>query len=165
MFPGDAAEPAFSALPDDAPELTVAFYSVGINASHVGKKKFKTTETKLLADIVNVVKKHALDVFCLSELGELADVDALGPAVALFAQVAQEGILELLAAHLLGLVLAAPFCCCSRSLSQYAFVTAALQSLLRLRVHTEVSEVLLNARLSELLRPETGHGIRWPGWF
>ena len=69
--PGGAAQPTCSALPDDASELTVAFYNVGIQLSQVGTKKWKTTEKKLAADIVEAASVHALDILCLSELGEV----------------------------------------------------------------------------------------------
>ena len=72
LTPGGAAQPAFSALPHDASELTVAFYNVGIQLSQVGTKKWEeSTEKQLAADIVKAANEHALDILCLSELGEL----------------------------------------------------------------------------------------------
>ena len=72
LTPGGAAQPTFSALSDDASELTAAFYNVGIQLSCVGAKNWaKTKEKQLAADIVKAAKAHALDILCLSELGEL----------------------------------------------------------------------------------------------
>ena len=72
LTPGGAAQPAFFALPQDASELTVAFYNVGIKLSQVGTKKWENnTEKQLAADIVKAANEHALDILCLSELGEL----------------------------------------------------------------------------------------------
>ena len=84
--PGGAAQPTFSVLPDDVSELTVAFYNVGIPLSQVGAKKWHIKEKGLAADIVQAAKVHALDILCLSKLGQVgegigeklpgADVDA-----------------------------------------------------------------------------------------
>ena len=74
LTPGGAAQPAFFALPQDASELTVAFYNVGIKLSQVGTKKWENnTEKQLAADIVKAANEHALDILCLSELGELGE--------------------------------------------------------------------------------------------
>ena len=66
-----AAQPIFSELPDDASELTVAFYNVGINLSQVGTKHWKSKEKALAADIDEAANVHGLDILCLSELGEV----------------------------------------------------------------------------------------------
>ncbi len=68
---GGAGQPTYSALPDDAFELTIAFYNVGINSSQVRGKRWASTEQKLATDIVNAANLHGLDMLCLSELGEL----------------------------------------------------------------------------------------------
>ena len=39
--------------------------------SQVATKNWRTTERKLAADIVKAANAHALDILCLSELGEL----------------------------------------------------------------------------------------------
>ena len=49
----------------------VAFYNVGIQLSQVGTKKWTTTKKELAADIVKAANVHALDILCLSELGEV----------------------------------------------------------------------------------------------
>ena len=65
-----AAQLAFSALPDNAPELAVGFYNVGIQLGEVGKTKWDRKEQRLKQDIVDAFAVHDLDVLCLSELGE-----------------------------------------------------------------------------------------------
>ena len=69
--PGGAAQLTFSALPDDASELTVGFYNIGIQLSEVGGSKWKTREQRLREDIIKAADTHALDILCFSELGEL----------------------------------------------------------------------------------------------
>jgi hypothetical protein len=68
---GGAAQPTFSALPDSASELTVGFYNVGIQLSEFGGKKWKMKERRLAADIFKAFDLHALDLLCLSEIGEI----------------------------------------------------------------------------------------------
>ena len=58
-------------MPDNAPELAVGFYNVGIQLSEVNGKKWKIKERLLRQDIVEAFDVHELDVLCLSELGEL----------------------------------------------------------------------------------------------
>jgi hypothetical protein len=73
--PGGAAQPTVSELPDNAAELTVGFYNVGMQAAELQGKNWKTKECRLQADILKAFNTHALDVLCLNDLGELdADV-------------------------------------------------------------------------------------------
>ena len=69
--PGGAEQPIVSEVPDDAFELTVAFYNVGLQASQVNSKKWPDREAKLANDIINAAKNHKLDILCLCELGEI----------------------------------------------------------------------------------------------
>ena len=72
---GGAAQHTVIRLPDTAVELTVGFYSVGIQLSEVRAKNWMEQEILLIADIVKAFGTHALDVLCLNDLGELgADV-------------------------------------------------------------------------------------------
>jgi len=72
-FTGGAVQPTFCELPDNTAEITVGFYNVGIHASEVQGKMWKTKERQLQADILKAFDTHALDILCLSELGELGD--------------------------------------------------------------------------------------------
>ena len=60
---GDAAQPTVIRLPDTAVELTVGFYSVGIQLSEMRAKHMIIQVYQLLADIVSAFSAHALDVF------------------------------------------------------------------------------------------------------
>ena len=72
---GGAAQPTVIRLRGTAVELTVGFYSVGIQLSEVRAKHRMMQEILLIADIVKAFGTHALDVLCLNDLGELdADV-------------------------------------------------------------------------------------------
>ena len=74
-----AAQPTFSALPANTTELTVGFYNVGIQFSEVGGRGWKIKERRLASDLAKAFEVHALDILCLSELGENipgGDVDA-----------------------------------------------------------------------------------------
>ena len=68
---GGAAQPTFTQLPDNMPDLTVGFYNVGIVKQTVERRKWKQTEQKLKKDVVNAFRQHDLHMLCLSELGEL----------------------------------------------------------------------------------------------
>ena len=68
---GGAAQLTFAELPDNAAQLTVAFYNVGIQVSELEGKNWKTKEGRLQADILKAFNTHALDILCLCELGEL----------------------------------------------------------------------------------------------
>ena len=69
--PGGVAQPTVSELPDNAAELTVGFYNVGIQVSELQTKNWKMKERVLIADILKAFNTHGLDVLCLNELGEL----------------------------------------------------------------------------------------------
>ena len=72
---GGAAQPTVIRLPDTAVEVTVGFYTVGIELSEARAKHRMVQVFRLLADIVKAFGTHALDVLCLNDLGELdADV-------------------------------------------------------------------------------------------
>ena len=49
----------------------MGFYNVGVQKAEVEGKQWKTKERQLKDDIVKACAVHALDVLCLSELGEL----------------------------------------------------------------------------------------------
>ena len=66
-----AAQTTFAELPDNAAQLTVAFYNVGIQGSELGGKIWRTKEPRLKADILKAFNTHVLDILCLCELGEL----------------------------------------------------------------------------------------------
>ena len=75
---GGAAQHTFPARPAKKTELTVGFYNVGIWFSEVGNSA--SWEQSLLAkDLVKAFEDHALDVLCLSGIGDNVpggDVDA-----------------------------------------------------------------------------------------
>ena len=66
-----AAQPTFSALPANTTELTVGFYNVAIQLSEVGGRGWKIKERRLASDLAKAFEVHALDILCLSELGEI----------------------------------------------------------------------------------------------
>ena len=66
-----AAQPTFSALPANTTELTVGFYNVAIQLSEVGGIRWKIKERRLASDLAKAFEVHALDILCLSELGEI----------------------------------------------------------------------------------------------
>ena len=68
---GGAEQPTFTQLPDDTSELTVGFYNVGIQLQMVRGKHWPQKEQTLKQDIVKAFDVHALDVLCLSALGQL----------------------------------------------------------------------------------------------
>ena len=51
----------FSALPDDAFELTVAFYNVGLQLLQVNSRKWRATEDKLAKDIIKAATMYELN--------------------------------------------------------------------------------------------------------
>ena len=59
---GGAAQLTFAELPDNAAQLTVAFYNVGIQVSELEGKNWKTKEGRLQADILKAFNTHALDI-------------------------------------------------------------------------------------------------------
>ena len=69
--PGGAAQPTFSALPANTTELTVGFYNVGIHFSEVGGRGWKIKERRLASDLARAFEAHALDILCISELGDI----------------------------------------------------------------------------------------------
>ena len=72
---GGAAQPTVIRLPDTAVEVTVGFYTVGVELSEARAKHRMVQVFRLLADIRRAFGTHCLDVLCLDDLGELdADV-------------------------------------------------------------------------------------------
>ena len=51
LTPGGAAQPTFSALADDASELTVAFYNVGIHLSDIDGRGWQIKERRSASDL------------------------------------------------------------------------------------------------------------------
>ena len=68
---GGAAQSTVFRVPDTAVELTVGFYSVGIQLSEARAKHKIVLVFRLLADIAEAFDTHALDILCLNDLGEL----------------------------------------------------------------------------------------------
>ena len=52
-------------------KLTVGFYNVGIQLSEVGGRGWQIKEHRLASDLAKAFEVHALDILCLSELGEI----------------------------------------------------------------------------------------------
>ena len=55
---GGAEQPTFTQLPDDASELTVGFYNVGIQLQTVRGKNWRKKERELKQDVVNSFTLH-----------------------------------------------------------------------------------------------------------
>ena len=78
---GGAEQPTFTQLPDDAPELTVGFYNVGIQLQMVRSKNRGKKERALKQDVVNAFTRHELHMLCLSELGSQTALYSLSPSM------------------------------------------------------------------------------------
>ena len=58
-------------LPESTKELAVGFYNVVVCLDEIGARGWKMKQRRLKTDIVKVFDVHALDVLCLSALGQL----------------------------------------------------------------------------------------------
>ena len=81
FLPGGAAQPTLLSdgaeqtmlceLPESTKELAVGFYNVGVCVDEIGERGWKIKQRRLKTDIVKAFDVHALDVLCLSALGQL----------------------------------------------------------------------------------------------
>ena len=58
-------------LPESTKELAVGFYNVVVCLDEIGARGWKMKQRRLKTDIVKAFDVHALDVLCLSALGQL----------------------------------------------------------------------------------------------
>ena len=58
-------------LPESTKELAVGFYNVVVCLEEIGERGWKMKQRRLKTDIVRAFEDHALDVLCLSALGQL----------------------------------------------------------------------------------------------
>ena len=69
-LPDGAAQTSFIQSSDDTPDLTVAFYNLGIQVKEAGNRNWENRKEALKHDIVDAFTLHCLDMLCLSELGD-----------------------------------------------------------------------------------------------
>ena len=66
-----AEQPIFCQLPEATTELAVGFYNVVVCLNEIDGRGWKIKERRLRKDIAKAFQHHALDVLCLSALGQL----------------------------------------------------------------------------------------------
>ena len=66
-----AEQPIFCQLPESTTELAVGFYNVVVCLNEIDGRGWKIKERRLKTDIAKAFQHHALDVLCLSALGQL----------------------------------------------------------------------------------------------
>ena len=66
-----AEQPTLCQLPESTKELAVGFYNVVLCLDEIGKEGWKQKQRRLKTDIAKAFNVHALDVLCLSALGQL----------------------------------------------------------------------------------------------
>ena len=66
-----AEQPIFCQLPETTTELAVGFYNVVVCLNEINERGWKIKERRLKTDIAKAFQHHALDVLCLSALGQL----------------------------------------------------------------------------------------------
>jgi len=66
-----AEQPIFCQLPESTTELAVGFYNVVVCLNEIDGRGWKIKERRLRKDIATAFQHHALDVLCLSALGQL----------------------------------------------------------------------------------------------
>ena len=73
-----AEQPMVCRLPECTTTLAVGFYNVVLCLNEIGERGWKMKERRLKTDIAKAFQHHALDVLCLSALGQLNE--SLDPA-------------------------------------------------------------------------------------